>query len=190
MATTFKRAFFNEVPQMKQTELDNDSSNNEREENEDTQIPCSAVSTMERDIPDFDYSDLVEKLKNLLLKEFEANPGLYAKADHERCKSDEWFIARFLLRNKLNVDDAFEMMKRAMRFDNENLCHALRPQDFPSIFYQVGGLFHYAPDRKGNKMLYLRVKMHKKISEIQTIIHSFIYFHLKWIDNDAGGKGK
>lgn len=150
---------------------------------------CSAVHTLERDMPDFDYSHLVHALRDKIVEECSANPGTYSYADLEKCKSDDWFLSRFLLRQKLDVNLAFDMLKRAMRFRHESLSNSIRRQDFPAEFYQIGGLFGYEPDRKGNRMMYIRVRVHKKIPEIGAVLQAFLYSNIQQLDEEAGGKG-
>ena len=66
------------------------------------------------------------------------------------------------------------MLKNTMRFKHESLTNSIRREDFPAEFYKVGGVFGYEPDRKGsNKMLYIGVKVHRKIPEIQPILQAF-----------------
>uniref|UniRef100_A0A6G1SQ07 Motile sperm domain-containing protein 2 n=1 Tax=Aceria tosichella TaxID=561515 RepID=A0A6G1SQ07_9ACAR len=151
--------------------------------------PCSAVHTLERDMPDHDYSDLVVRLRELIIEHAQLNPGLYSPADLDKCQHDDWFLSRFLLRNKLQLDEAFDMLKRALRFNHESLASHLRPGDFPAEFYQLGGLIPYGHDRKGNKMLYLRVRLHRKTPEVLTIIQAFLYYNIKHLDDEAKGKG-
>lgn len=154
------------------------------------EIKCSAVHSLERDMPDFDYSHLVRELRDRILTECQLNEGLYAKKDIEKCKHDQWFVERFLLRQKLDLDKAFDMLKRTMRFKNESLAHSIRREDWPAEFYQVGGLFAYEEDRKGNKMLYIRLKIHRKIPEIQLVLQAFLFHNIDYLDELANGKGK
>lgn len=154
------------------------------------EIKCSAVHTLERDMPDFDYSHLVSELRHRILNECQQNEGMYSQADIEKCKRDDWFISRFLLRQKLDVEAALVMLKKAMRFNNESLTSAIRREDFPAEFYKLGGLFTYEPDRKGNKMLYIRVRLHRKVPEIQSLLHAFLYQHIRDCDQEADGKGE
>lgn len=153
-------------------------------------IKCSAVHTLERDMPDFDYSHLVAELRDRILNECKENEGIYSQADAEKCKRDDWFLSRFLLRQKLDVDQAFIMLKKAMRFNNESLINSIRREDFPAEIYQVGGMFDYERDRKGNVMLYIRVSHHRKVPEIQSVLHAFIYYNIQRCDSLANGKGK
>lgn len=166
---------------------------NQKEDHSDTEespIKCSAVHTLERDMPDFDISHLVAELKRLILDDIERNPGLYSESDIDKCRNDPWHVERFLLRNKLQISDAFDMMRRAMRFNHESLASCLRPVDFPAEFYLLGGIFTYEPDRKGNKMLYLRVALHRKTPEINAVVQAFIYYNIRRADDEAKGKGE
>lgn len=154
------------------------------------EIRCSAVHTLERDMPHFDYSHLVRQLRQLILDDQVKNPGIYSQRDIERLQHDDWFVARYLLRQKLDTELAFQMMRKAMRFRHESLCTCIRPEDFPAEFYLLGGLFSYEPDRKGNKMLYLRVRVHRKVPEITSVLQAFIFYQLQRLDEEADGKGE
>lgn len=162
----------------------------EQEEQEEQVVRCSAVHTLERDMPDYDYSGQVAELRAMITAYARDNEGTYSPVDLEKCKHDEWFLSRFLLRQKMNLDDAFDMLKRAMRFNHESLAHHLKPGDFPAEFYQLGGIFPYGQDRKGNRMLYMRVRVHRKTPEIQAILQAFIYYNIKRLDDEAQGKGE
>lgn len=162
------------------------------EEQPAPEIKCSAVHSLERDMPDFDYSHLTNELRQRILKECQLNVGLYAQRDVDKCKDhkDTWFVERFLLRQKLDIDKAFEMLKRTMRYKNESLAASIRREDFPAEFYLVGGLFGYEQDRKGNRMLYIRLKVHRKIPEIQLVLQAFLFHNIDYLDELANGRGK
>lgn len=153
-------------------------------------IKCSAVHTLERNMPDFDYSHLIEELRTKILDDCDANPGTFSQRDYVKCKTDNWYLSRFLLRQGLDVEAAFEMLRKAMRYNHESLVASMRPEDFPAEFYNIGGLFSYEPDRKGNRMLYLRVRVHRKIPEIQAVLQTFLYSTIQRIDEEANGRGE
>lgn len=168
--------------------------NDQQDENSDIrvdEIKCSAISTLECNIPDFDYSDLVTQLRAKLLEHHEeTNRGIYSHSDIEKCKQDDWYLARFLIRNKLDVELAFQVLSKALRYNSESLCNIIRRNDFPEEFYQIGGMFTYEPDRKGNQTLYIRARIHRKIPELQAFLHAFIYSNVKLADDLAKGRGK
>lgn len=156
----------------------------------DDKIKCSAIHSLERDMPDFDYSHLIDELRDRILKHNEENVGLYSHADIEKCKTDRWFVARFLLRHKLDIDAAFTMLKKALRYKNESLASSIKRQDFPAEFFKASGLFPYEEDRKGNKMLYIRVRVHRKIHEINLVLQSFLQHNINYCDELANGRGE
>lgn len=157
---------------------------------ETTLIKCSAVHALERAMPDYDYSHLIKELRVKILQECESNPGIYSQIDIDKCHQDDWYLARFLLRNKMNVDYSFEMLKKTMRFIHESMVNTLKAEDFPAEFYKLGGLFSHGQDRKGNKVLYMRVRLHKKMPEIQMYVESFLFHKINKVDAEANGKGK
>lgn len=163
---------------------------NEELDDDGEPIKCSAVHTLERDMPTSSYSHLVDELRDRILADSLAHPGFYSENDLIRCKQDSWFVARFLLRFKLNIDEAYEMMTKALRFNNESMAHNLRDEDFPAEFYQIGGVFEYGQDRKGNKLLYIRAKIHRKVPEVQLVLQAFLYKTIKQVDESANGRGK
>lgn len=156
---------------------------------QDAPIKCSAVHTLERDMPTSDYSHLVSELRARILHDHETSPGLYSQVDVDKCRDDDWHLSRYLIRQKLDLDQAHTMLKRAMRFRNESLNNSLRPEDFPEEFYRLGGLFGYEADRKGNLMLYLRVRVHRKVPELQAVLQAFLYQQISQLDERAKGRG-
>lgn len=153
-------------------------------------IKCSAVHTLDRDMPDFDYTHLVTRLREQVLEDYEQNPGIYSQTDIEQLKADDWMVARYILRHKCDLTLAFDQIRRSLRLKHESLCNSIRREDFPAEFYKLGGLFTYEPDRRGNVMLYIRVKVHRKVSEIQSVLHAFFYYNLMRADQLARGRGK
>lgn len=153
-------------------------------------IKCSAIHTLDRDMPDFNYSHLTEQVRAAILAHDRDNPGLYSRPDIERCKNDSWFIERFLLRHKCDVEAALALLKKALRFRNESLTHLIKRADFPAEFYKIAGVFPYEEDRRGNKLLYIRVKVHRRVPEINAVLQAFLYHNLNYADELANGKGR
>lgn len=151
---------------------------------------CSAVHSLERDMPTEDYSHLVLKLRELILEHSDQNPGLYSQHDLNKCKNDDWFLSRYLLRQQLDINNSLLMLKKSMRYRNESLLTSIKKEDFPREFYRVGGIFGYEKDRKGNYMLYIRVKIHKRIPEIQEFLKAFLFYTIDMLDEQANGKGE
>ena len=147
---------------------------------------CSAVSTMERSMPDFDYSHLTRELRQLIIEEIKLNPDRFSKEDIQKVHDDDWFVARYLLRVKMDVKSAHSMMVKALEFRNSPIISIV---EFPEEFYKIGAIFTYAPDRKGNIPVWLRVRVNQKIPLVQRFTRSFLFRIIEEADRLAKGKG-
>lgn len=141
---------------------------------------------MERSMPDVDYSNLVKDLRAIMIEEIEKEPSKYSQEDVEKVYKDEWFVARYLLRVKLDMKQAQQMMKKALEFRNSP---AVNIKVFPIEFYRIGALFVYEPDRKGNIPVYMRIRMHQKIPIVQQFLKAFLFNMIEEADKQANGKG-
>lgn len=149
-------------------------------------IKCSAVSTMERSMPDFDYSHLIKELRELIITDIEANPGKYSPEDIKKAYHDDWFIARYLLRMKLDVKSSHQMLRKALEFRNSPIVSF---KQFPNEFYEIGAIFQYEPDRKGNIPVYMRIRVYQRISLMTRFIKAFLFQVIEEADKQAQGKG-
>lgn len=149
-------------------------------------IKCSAVSTMDRSMPDFDYSHLTKELRELILADIKEDSARFSQEDIQRAYNDDWFIARYLLRNKLDIKSSHQMLRKAMEFRNSPL---ISIKEFPEEFYKIGALFLYEPDRKGNIPVYMRIRMNQKIPLVAQFLKSFLFRIIEEADQIAGGKG-
>lgn len=147
---------------------------------------CSAVSTMERSIPDFDYSHLTGELRRLVIEDIQADPDRFNKEDVNKVYNDEWFIARYLLRVKLDVKSAHAMLIKALEFRNSP---TISITEFPHEFYKIGAIFVYEPDRKGNIPVWMRIRVNQKIPLVQRFLKSFLFRIVEEADKKAEGKG-
>lgn len=147
---------------------------------------CSAVSTMDRSMPDFDYSHLTKELRDLIIEDIKADPKRFDPDDVKKVYNDEWFVARYLLRVKLDVKSAHQMLRKALEFRNSPI---ISVKEFPEEFYMIGALFHYEPDRKGNIPVYMRIRMNQKIPLVAKFLKSFLFRVIEEADHIAGGKG-
>lgn len=147
---------------------------------------CSAVSTMERSMPDFDYSHLTRELRELILADIRKDPSRFSDKDVEKVHNDEWFVARYLLRVKCDVKSAHQMLRRALEFRNSPVCCVT---EFPHEFYKIGAVFTYEPDRLGNIPVWMRICVNQKIPIVQRFLKSFIYQTIEKADARAKGKG-
>lgn len=149
-------------------------------------VKCSAVSTMERSMPDFDYSHLVRELRELIVADIESKKYKFSDEDIKKAKHDDWFIARYLLRMKLDVKSSHQMLRKALEFRNSP---TISIKEFPSEFYEIGAIFDYEPDRKGNIPVYMRIRVYQRIPIVQRFLKAFLFQIIEEADRRANGRG-
>lgn len=113
----------------------------------------------------------------------------YYKEDVQKVIESDWYVKRFLLARGRNVDEAFKMIRDAMRWRNEYGFALMKDSDFPYEFYKIGGLFPYEKDKQGNVMIYMRIKLHRKIPELEEPVKRFIMHIVNKVDKETDGNG-
>ncbi|KPM08942.1 Motile sperm domain-containing protein 2-like protein [Sarcoptes scabiei] len=132
----------------------------------------------------------VEQIRQrFLTEEWEINPEEYCEKDIERVKQSKWYVKRFYLSANRNCDEAFELLRSVLKWRRQHDLSNVRPEFFPREFYEIGGLFEYEPDRQGNPVIYLRIRMHRKIKEIQEPIQQFLLYTIDRVDRRSDSKG-
>lgn len=119
---------------------------------------------------------------------FSLHPDIYDEADLSLI-NDDWYLKRFLLARNRNVDAAFEMLDETMRWRNDMYISQVRDFHFPSEFYAIGALFLYEPDRQGNLVLYMRIRMHHKTPELDEPTKGFLVHTFNKAEKLSKGNG-
>lgn len=134
--------------------------------------------------------EAIAGVRAILTKEVEAHPEDFDATDIERFMSSDWTVTRFLLRKKDNVEEAAKMMIGCGRWRHKLGMPRWKNEDFPKEFYNLGGVFPYAPDLIGNTVIYVRAKLYdKKLSCIQELFQHYIIHIANQVDNERDGRG-
>lgn len=168
----------------------NDNKPNEDDNNSVESIKCSAISALETDIPEQDFSEQISQLRDKILADAVESPQSYHTEDVDMCRTNDWYLSRYLIRNKLDPEQAFGVLKKSMRYSREYMGGYMRANEFPIEFYKVATMFEYERDRKGNVCLYIRTKQHFKVPEVNGVVSAFTYHKLRNLERESNGKGK
>jgi len=141
------------------------------------------------DLCDPSLQEEIAEVRKLFLEDRELNPDLYDEYDVNKIQTSDWYVARFLLRRHRDVPAAATMMRDCMRWRGEMGMAAMRDTDFPREFFQIGGIFSYETDHWGNRVIFLRIHMHRKISELQDAIKKFVIHTMNRVDVEVDGRG-
>ena len=132
---------------------------------------------------------MVEEVRTKFFQDIETNGAdQYDSTDIELIRNDNWQVERFIRRKK-SVDASVEMLKNTLRWRHQMLMPQLQDTDFPEEFFKVGAMFGYENDLSGNGCVYLRVRLHRKIKELETHIKSFMMHIVNKVDMACNGKG-
>lgn len=134
--------------------------------------------------------EAIAKVRAICKEEFDKHPEDFDPTDIERFMSSDWTVTRFLLRKKDNVEDAAKMIIGCARWRHKLGMPRWKDEDFPKEFYNLGGVFPYAPDLLGNTTIYVRAKLYdKKLSCIQELFRHYIIHIANRVDNERDGRG-
>ena len=132
---------------------------------------------------------LLDEARALLRQRFEEEPEKFYKKDVDLILADDWTMSRFLLRCRLEPKRGIDLVEAAAKFRKEFKMGETKPSDFPAEIYQVGGIFHYEPDRVGNQTLWMRAKFHRRCGQMNHIMKQFILCTMEQCDKASGGRG-
>lgn len=119
----------------------------------------------------------------------ENNPDKVNERDKLKLANDDWYLKRYLLARSRNVEATLQMLRKTMEWRNEFGIHISEDAMFPLEFYKIGALFPFENDRKGNLVLFLRIKYHRKIVEMVEVEKHFLVHTFEKIDRITNGQG-
>lgn len=129
------------------------------------------------------------EVRKRFLEYAERNPDKVNDRDKNKLATDDWYLKRYLLARNRRVKDTLDMLRKTMEWRNEFGIHISEDAMFPLEFYKIGALFPYENDKKGNLVLYLRIKYHRKIVEMVEVEKHFLVHTFEKIDRITDGQG-
>lgn len=132
--------------------------------------------------------ELVENIRQAFIRLIESNDeekDQFDELDIEKVKKFNWTIERHLLNTNWKHDLAFENLIENLRWRKEFGVNQLKEQDFPAEFYRSGSFFDYETDKLGHSIIYIRGRLHKKISDWTPLFKKFFVFIVNKIENDV-----
>lgn len=91
--------------------------------------------------------------------------NIYHQIDIDRLFQTDWFIRRFLVANHGDLDKTIHQLDKCLKWRKEFDVNNLIDTDIPAEFIQAGALFPYAEDKNNRLVIYIRIKVYKKVSQ-------------------------
>lgn len=139
-------------------------------------------------IPREEMNQMINEVRAKVLADIEPELDQYDPGDVETLRNDDWQVERFILR-KRNVPESAEMIKGTMKWRAELGIPQLTPSCFTQEFFKIASLFACGKDRNRNAMVYMRIRLHRKIPELQKHVKNFIAYTINKVDKETRGKG-
>lgn len=134
--------------------------------------------------------EAIAKVRAIFKAEVDKNSDLVDPNDVEKCMKSDWYVTRFLLRKKDNIEDAGKMMIETSKWRHRHGMTRWKDEDFPKEFYNIGGVFPYAQDLLGNTVIYVRSKLYdKKLTCTQELFQRYLLHIANRVDEERDGRG-
>lgn len=99
--------------------------------------------------------------------------SIYDQVDIDKMMENDFAVRRFLVSVSGSVPKAIEKIDKCFRWRKEFKVNTTTEADLPIEFVKAGAVFPYLEDKTGRLVVYVRVKVNKKVS------HNFIICHFK-----------
>ena len=170
---------------MSKTEIDTTSStvenNTSNSHQEDEEVITDKTSPTH-------LQTMIEEVRAKFIQEYETNPDMYDPTDCELICKDDWQVERFIRRKK-TTDESFQMLISTLRWRHQMHMPRTKDTDFPEEFFKIGTMFGFEPDLDNNAVIYFRVRLHRKVKELEKFIKLFILHIINKVDMSVQGKG-
>lgn len=134
--------------------------------------------------------EAIAKVREIFKAEADKHPEEMDPTDVARFMESDWTVTRFLMRKKDNAEDAAQMIINCAKWRHKLGMPRWKDSDFPKEFYNLGGVFPYAPDELGNTVIYVRAKLYdKKLTCIQELFRHYIIHIANRVDMERDGRG-
>jgi len=151
-----------------------------RTSSRDSQLSAKKLSS-----PPLPQAQQIDDLRRRFLDEIQSHPDLYDACDVERVKTRDVWVSRFLNFLDQGPERAFDHMKETFQWRRSFGINSFDPLEIPREVYQMGPVFLYQPDDDGRNMLYVRVKMHRKLPQLEDRIKKCFLNYIERVDRKS-----
>ncbi|UXI15293.1 hypothetical protein NH340_JMT01236 [Sarcoptes scabiei] len=148
---------------------------------------------MEQDHQDDSINDRCkQKIQMVQEKFFECyhrDPKSFHPNDIEMIRTDEWWTLRFIKWNKENEEKALKQMIQAFKWRKSFGINERDANDLPIEFAKSAALFPLGTDYKGRNVIYIRVKVYRKIRVLNLFFQQFVAGIIDVVDKRSGPNG-
>ncbi len=131
----------------------------------------------------------VTRVRAQFMEKVAKEPTLFYPEDINLVKTNEWWTLRFIKWNRGNEDKALKQMVSAFKWRKSFGLHDRNVNDIPNEFAKAAAIFPYGYDHKGRPIIYLRIKVYRKINQLVLFFQQFVAGIVNHIDGEGGRQG-
>ena len=131
----------------------------------------------------------IDQIRANFLEAVAREPDHFYAQDVQLVKSDEWWTLRYIKWNRGNVEKAQKQMINAFKWRKSFGLHDRNVNDIPREFAKAGGIFPFGFDHKNRPVLIIRVKVYRKIQQLNLFFQQFVTGLVNHVDQQGGRNG-
>src|SRR5580700_8641996 len=111
----------------------------------------------------------IDEVRRKFLSDYEKDKDLYDIEDVNRVKRSRWQVERYLIWKNGDVQAAVEALIVTMRWRKSFPTHPISTSTdttFPQEFWKTGGVSIYSKNNKGQPILLMRIKVHRRVPKL------------------------
>lgn len=130
----------------------------------------------------------IVKVREAVLAAHESDKESFDDNDIKKMVSSDWTCFRFLAFVNGDVDGATNALIDSLKWrKSKNFNSFTTHYPYPDLFFRMGTVFTYEPDKWGHQTLYVRVKYLRKIGELKPLLSDLVDYIL-WKTDEASGE--
>lgn len=131
--------------------------------------------------------DFVREARDKFLEIYKEQPEAYYEEDIRLVENMSFLLQRCLISRRKNVRDSVQMLDTMLKWRKDHRIRETSDQDFAVEYFICGTAFLYEPDKYGNKTLYIRTCLLRKVAELKESLKGFIAHLMYQIDDCVNG---
>ena len=135
------------------------------------------------------YSDTIVNVRNKFLNHYRNDPKLFHEKDINMIMMNDWWTLRFIKWNRDNEDKALKQMIDAFKWRKIFGINDRDAKDLPIEFAKSAALFPLGTDYKGRNVIYIRVKVYRRIQVLNNFFKQFVAGVIDYVDQKSGPNG-
>ncbi|KAF7496655.1 Motile sperm domain-containing protein 2 [Sarcoptes scabiei] len=138
---------------------------------------------------DLNLLEKIDRIRNRFEEELQSRAHLYHPIDIERVQKEQWQVERFVRNSPENENDAYEALKRCLRWKKSFGIHERSDASFAKELWELCAVEVNGRDHCGRLIQWEAFRNQRKFKELDLIAKQFVAHNIERLDRMAGENG-